>query len=164
MGWHYSRLMHIPTLTCVRHMSSECSVYVQPCRVASSVLRNLRCLQVCCISSLATLVATCRGDWAVAVRNWKRAAKAQQPVAMFKLGHHLYKGDLTTLGRNMEDAVMWLQRFQRCVTARLVRFSATLCTLKWYPCTDELVCVSARTPWCSAHLSVCFAEVGAQHL
>jgi TPR repeat protein len=56
------------------------------------------------------------------VRYWKRAAKAQQPVAMFKLGHHLYKGDLATLGRNMEDAVMWLQRFQRFVSEKLVRF------------------------------------------
>ena len=52
---------------------------------------------------------------------WKRAAKAQQPVAMFKLGHHLYKGDLTTLGRNVEDSVMWLQRFQRFVSDKLVR-------------------------------------------
>ena len=63
----------------------------------------------------------CRGDWAGAVRMWKRAAKAQQPVAMFKLGHHLYKGDLTTLGRNVEDSVMWLQRFQRFVSDKLVR-------------------------------------------
>ena len=55
------------------------------------------------------------------MRNWKRATKAQQPVAMFKLGHHLYKGDVTTLGRNAEDAVMWLNRFQRFVSDKLVR-------------------------------------------
>lgn len=51
---------------------------------------------------------------------WKRAAKAQQPIAMYKLGHHLYKGDMNTLGRNVEDAVMWLTRFQRHVSENLV--------------------------------------------
>jgi TPR repeat protein len=55
------------------------------------------------------------------VRYWKSAAKAQQPVALYKLGYHLYKGDLATLGRNVEDAVIWLTRFQRCASDRLVR-------------------------------------------
>lgn len=42
---------------------------------------------------------------------WKKAAKTGHPGAMYKLGTHFYRGDITSLGRSGEDAVMWLQRF-----------------------------------------------------
>jgi TPR repeat protein len=52
-----------------------------------------------------------RGDMNEAAKYWKKGAKAGVPTAMFRLGLHLYKGDIHALGRNTEDTLMWLQRF-----------------------------------------------------
>ena len=60
---------------------------------------------------LVATVCDVRNDKTGACKFWRRAAKAGVPTAMFKLGLHLYKGDLHALGRNAEDAVMWLHRF-----------------------------------------------------
>jgi TPR repeat protein len=52
-----------------------------------------------------------RGDLGGACKYWRKAAKAGVATGMFKLGLHLYKGDVHALGRNAEDALMWLNRF-----------------------------------------------------
>lgn len=48
---------------------------------------------------------------------WKKAARGGEVQAMYKLGSHFYHGDIPSLGRSGEDAVMWLQRFIKAVDA-----------------------------------------------
>lgn len=55
----------------------------------------------------------CRADLVGAAGYWKKAAKGGIAIAMYKLGTHFYRGDIASLGRSGEDAVMWLQRFLR---------------------------------------------------
>lgn len=55
----------------------------------------------------------CRADLVGAAGYWKKAAKGGIAIAMYKLGTHFYRGDIVSLGRSGEDAVMWLQRFLR---------------------------------------------------
>lgn len=60
---------------------------------------------------LRDMTFSCRGDVSGACKYWRRGAKVGAAGGMFHLGLHLYKGDIHSLGRNAEDAHMWLTRF-----------------------------------------------------
>eukprot|EP00892_Ulva_mutabilis_P012297 jgi/Ulvmu1/943/UM102_0026.1 len=60
---------------------------------------------------LCASVCEARSDLVGAAGYWKKAAKGGHAVAMYKLGSHFYHGDINSLGRSGEDALLWLQRF-----------------------------------------------------
>ena len=70
---------------------------------------------------------------------------------MYHLGHHLYKGDIHALGRNAEDAHLWLSRFLAALPAgpyvRLtpLRTDMRVCCLR-LP-AGPYVRLTPLTPW-----------------
>jgi len=50
-----------------------------------------------------------RGNLVGAVSQWKAAAKAGSAQAQFRIGELFYQGN-TDLGRDSEEALLWLQR------------------------------------------------------
>jgi hypothetical protein len=56
----------------------------------------------------------CRGSLNSACGYWKKAARGNEALAMYKLGVHFYKGDVHALGRSAEDAAYWLKKFIKC--------------------------------------------------
>ena len=94
---------------------------------------------------------------------WKKAAKGGVVAAMYKLGTHFYRGDIASLGRSGEDAVMWLQRFIKAVDpAASAGASSSVAAAKARPPSPRAppsLTVSAMLPVVPCYLACCFGHM-----